>query len=124
MLAGGATFNKKGGAGLDVVALGGNTLTGSIAGETAGVSITGLGSAQIGAASATTTGYDGTRAGLSGDLCVEFRRVRSRSLTGTNTASAWSALTGTTGSYTDNSGTNNVGFSTFEIGRASCRERM
>src|SRR5213079_350318 len=112
-LTGGATFNLKGGAGLDVVALGGNTLTGSIAGETAGVSITGLGSAQIGAASATTTGYDGTSASVSGGFTDALNLSGSGTLTGTNNVSAWSALTGTTGSYTDNSGTNNVGFSTF-----------
>src|SRR5438105_10828591 len=37
------TFNIKGGGGVDVVALATNTLTGSIAGEVGGVSITGLG---------------------------------------------------------------------------------
>src|SRR5213079_867701 len=111
-LTGGATFNLKGGAGLDVVALGGNTLTGSIAGETAGVSITGLGSAQIGAASATTTGYDGTSASVSGGFTDALNLSGSGTLTGTNNVSAWSALTGTTGSYTDG-GTSSVGFSTF-----------
>src|SRR5205807_903557 len=100
-LTGPATFNIKGAGGVDVVALAGNTLTGSIAGEAGGVSITGLGSAQIGAAG-TTIGYDGSSTNVSLGFTDATNLSGSGTLTGTANASGWSALNGTSGAYTDN----------------------
>src|SRR5436189_282051 len=92
-LTGAATFNLKGGAGLDVVNLGGFGLTGSIAGETAGVSINGLGSAHIGAASSTTAGYALSLHDALPIFTDALNLSGSGTLTGTTNASTWSSLT-------------------------------
>src|SRR5258706_545654 len=63
-LGGASTFDLKGGAGVDVFALATNTLTGSIDGEAAGGSITGIGSATL-TALGGTTGFNGTSANVS-----------------------------------------------------------
>src|SRR5204862_43476 len=96
-----ATFNLKGGNGLDVFALGTRTLTGSIAGEAAGGSITGLGSATLTQAGATT-GYDGTSANVSLGFTDITNLAGTGTLQGTDLASSW-ALSATSGSYADTS---------------------
>src|SRR5207248_2187865 len=98
-----ATSNIKGGGGVDVVALATNTLTGSIAGEVGGVSITGLGSAAIGTAG-TNVGYNGTSANVSGGFTDATNLAGSGTLTGTANASDWSSITGTSRAYTDTRG--------------------
>ncbi|MBK7685201.1 MAG: hypothetical protein IPJ25_03530 [Rhodocyclaceae bacterium] len=63
-LNGASTANIKGGGGVDVLALATHTLTGSFAGEAAGGSVTGIGSAALTAVGAVT-GFDGTSANIS-----------------------------------------------------------
>src|SRR5258706_3062561 len=104
---GGPSCSLKGGAGVDVFALGGNTLTGSIDGEANGGSITGIGSATL-TTQGATTGFNGTAA----SVISEYRNVsdlgQCGELRGGHLGSTWSV---DTGSYSD--GTRSLTFGSF-----------
>src|SRR5204863_169708 len=82
-LTGAATFNPKVGAGLDVVNLGGFVLSSSIAGTEAYTLSLHDALPIFGAASSTTTGYDGTSASVSGGFTDALNLSGSGTLTGT-----------------------------------------
>src|SRR5204863_323004 len=75
--------------------------------------INGLGSAQIGAASSTTTGYDGTSASVSGGFTDALNQIGRASCRERVYVCAGASLTKKKGSYRENAGTKNVGFRTF-----------
>src|SRR5258706_14806173 len=89
---GGPSCSLKGGAGVDVFALGGNTLTGSIDGEANGGSITGIGSATL-TTQGATTGFNGTAAsvttGVSNITDLQGSRSEERRV-GKESRSRWS----------------------------------
>ncbi|MBK7685198.1 MAG: filamentous hemagglutinin N-terminal domain-containing protein [Rhodocyclaceae bacterium] len=111
-----STANIKGGDGIDVLALATNTLTGSFAGEAAGGSITGIGSAVLTAVGAET-GFDGTSANVSAGFADVGSLTGTGTLTGINTASAW-AMNGTGGTYTSTNALTYSGFATLQGGSA------
>src|SRR5204862_3856257 len=110
-LTGRATFNVKGGAGLDVVVFQANVRTRSISRREGGADVSGSVLAQIGAKSATTTGYDGTSASVSGGFTDALNLSGSGTLTGTNRSEERRVGKEWRGSYSDG-GTSSEGFST------------
>ncbi|MBK9624571.1 MAG: hypothetical protein IPO38_08425 [Rhodocyclaceae bacterium] len=110
-----STANIKGGGGIDVLALATNTLTGSFAGEAAGGSITGIGSAVLTAAG--VVGFNGTSANVAAGFTDVGSLTGTGTLTGINTASAWS-VTGAGGTYTSTNTLTYNGFATLQGGSA------
>ena len=112
-----ATANLAGGAGADVFSLGGNTLTGSIDGELAGGTITGIGNAALSTQGAAT-GFNGTSTNVS----AGFNNITSLSgtgtLTGRDVTSTWE-LDGTP-TYSDGTRTLDIaGFANLQGGSAA-----
>ncbi|MBK7685200.1 MAG: hypothetical protein IPJ25_03525 [Rhodocyclaceae bacterium] len=91
-------------------------MTGSFAGEAAGGSITGIGSAVLTAAGAAT-GFDGTSANVSAGFTDVGSLTGTGTLTGINAASAW-AMNGTGGTYTSTNALTYSGFATLQGGSA------
>ena len=111
-----ATANIKGGDGLDVLALATHTLTGSYAGEAAGGTITGIGSATL-TATGTTTGFNGTSDNVSAGFTDVTSLTGTGTLTGLDAVSGW-AMSGTGGTYTSTNALTYSGFATLQGGTA------
>ncbi len=109
-----ATANIKGGDGLDVLALATHTLTGSYAGEAAGGTITGIGSATL-TATGTTTGFNGTSDNVSAGFTDVTSLTGTGTLTGLDAVSGW-AMSGTGGTYTSTYALTYSGFATLQGG--------
>lgn len=110
------TSTIKGGGGLDVLNLASHTLTGSFAGEAAGGSITGIGSATLTGLGAIT-GFNGTSANVTGNFTDIVSLTGTGTLTGLNTASVWD-MSGTN-TYTSTNALTFGGFAMLQAGSAA-----
>jgi len=109
------TADLKGGAGSDVFALGGNTLSGTIDGEGNGGSITGITGGATLTAVGATAGFNGTTPLVTGNFSNITDLQGSGTLQGLDAVSSWS-LAGTSGTYTSTNSLNFSGFGTLQGG--------